>query len=177
MVKNITVKEFRDLLDELGLTHKKCGENTFRMPLPMDDDFEDTLGLSFEVRETKIQAWAAVPGFGVENPRADSLEFCNKWNREKTAPKVYIDKDGDFIAENTIFIDEEVSKDYIKNNFILLSTVAMKSFFEALNRRLNSEYDDYASSYYDDDEDDRFNFFNADDWSGNNGDEEDDISY
>ena len=99
---------------------------------------------SFEVRETKIQAWAAVPRLGVENPARRLAGFCNKWKREKTAPKVYIDKDGDFIAENTIFIDEEVSKDYIKNNFILLSTVAMKSFFE-LNRRLNAEYDDYAA--------------------------------
>ena len=133
MSKKFTAKEFRDLLDELSLTHKKTGDHTFRMPIPMDDDFVDSLGISFEVREKKIQAWAAIPGFGVENPRADSLEFCNLWNRRRVSPKVYVDKDGDFIAEQTIFIDEDFSDEFVKNNFIIFAASTIKNFFENLN--------------------------------------------
>ncbi len=138
MTRTITVNKFRELLDELSLTHKKVGDHTFRMPIPMDDDFEETLGISFEVREQKIQAWAAIPGFGVENPRSDSLEFCNLWNRKKVSPKVYVDKDGDFIAEQTIYIDEEVSDEFIKENFIMFSIVTMREFFSTLSKRLNN---------------------------------------
>ena len=138
MSKKITAREFRELLDELALTHKKTGDHTFRMPLTMDDDFEDLLGISFEVRETKIQAWAAIPGFGVENPRADSLEFCNLWNRKRISPKVYLDKDGDFIAEQTIYIDEDCSDEFVKTNFITFAANSIKDFFENLNLHLNT---------------------------------------
>ncbi len=166
MTKKIDVKKFREYLDELGLTHKKVGDHTFRMPIPMDDDFEESLGISFEVQEKKIQAWAAIPGFGVENPRSDSLDFCNKWNKESISPKVYIDKDGDFIAEQTIFIDEELSDDFIKTNFIMFAIASMKGFFERLNKRLNHEEDDEEEGDDGGDDDD----------DGDDGDDGDDSS-
>ena len=132
-MKHITLEEFRGLIDEMGLNSKKIDDRVLAVTFQDDEDGVDFI-VRFFVGENRIQAWICIPGLGVELDRADALEFCNKWNKEKVLPKVYIDKDKDFIAENTLLTDEEISEEFVKTNFIAFGLSTMYQFLTALRK-------------------------------------------
>ena len=133
-MKHITQEEFRDLLDKLQLLHRKVGNHVLIVPFPADEDFDQPINILFFVGKTKLQAGAVVPGYGSKLKRADALEFCNAWNREKINPKAYLNNDGDFTTENSLFHDKEISEEYVQNNFIQLSIAKIALFFKELKK-------------------------------------------
>ena len=133
-MKNVTQSEFRDLLDKLELLHKKIDNRTLVVPFPADEDFDQPINLLFVVDRNRLQAGAVVPGYGAKLKRADALEFCNVWNREKIYPKAYLDQEGDFTTEISLFHDEEISAEYVQNNFIQLSIATNAQFFKELKK-------------------------------------------
>ena len=139
LLNKITPDCFRDLLDELNLTHRKVSDSDFMVPLEADDDFDHNVHIVFCIQESRMQAWACVNGYGVENPYEDSLRFCNKWNKEKVMPKAYLDDDGDFIVEISLFTDEPLDEEYVKTNFIRVSCSFIWSFFKELKSYLDSK--------------------------------------
>ncbi len=133
-MKNITVSEFRDLLDSHDLTYKKNGD-TFIVPLD-DDEVGEKIGVIFSVSSDRLQSKALIPDFGSKLSETKKLRFCNAWNRDKVYPKAYLDRDEDFVLEMTIFQDAEISGEYIRQYFILLNFVATIQFFRDLKEKL-----------------------------------------
>lgn len=132
-MKNITVQEFRDILDDEGLTSKKVDDNVLAVPFP-DEENGINFVINFVVEEDRIQIWSCIPGLGVEIPRVDALEFCNRWNKEMAFPKVYIDRDRDIIAEHSLLTDEEISEEFLKLNVVTLSIGSIHKFLITLNK-------------------------------------------
>lgn len=132
-MKNITLEEIRDLLDDAGLTSRKIDDNSLTAVYRDGEDGIDFV-VKFELEGNRIQIWTCEPGLGVELDRQDALEFCNKWNRDTISPKIYVDKDGDFIAELNMLTEEEISKEYVKLNFISLALVSMRGFIKSLRK-------------------------------------------
>ncbi len=138
-MKNITQDQFRDLLDELELLHKKVDKRALVVPFPPDEDFDQPINIIYVVDRKKLQAGSVVSGYGSNLGRLEALEFCNSWNREKINPKAYVDKDGDFTVEITLFTDEDVSVGYVKQNFILLSISSIALFFKELKQYVDKK--------------------------------------
>ncbi len=137
-MKNITFSEFRDILDTFELTVRRDGN---KLIVPMNDRElgEKPVLIIFSLGDedsAKIQATAMLPGFGSSMSEIEKMRFCNTWNRDKLFPKAYIDSDEDFILEVTLFKDEEVSEEYVKDNFIGLSIVTSVEFFKELKKSL-----------------------------------------
>ena len=144
-MKNITQNEFRELLDKLELLHKKIDDRALIVPFPPDEDFDRPINVIFVVDRKKLQAGSSVPGYGANLKRADALEFCNAWNREKINPKAYLDDSGDFIAEMSLFHDEDISAEYVQNNFIRLAIASVAHFFKELKQYVDEKSSDGGS--------------------------------
>ena len=128
-MKNITQNEFRELLDKLELLHKKIDDRALVVPFPADEDFDRPINIAF----------------GANLKRSDALEFCNAWNREKISPKAYLDESGDFFTEISLFHDEDISAEYVQNNFIRLTVAAVAQFFKELKQFVDGKSSDEGS--------------------------------
>ena len=144
-MKNITQNEFRELLDKLELLHKKIDDRALVVPFPADEDFDRPINIAFVVDRRKLQAGCSVPGYGANLKRSDALEFCNAWNREKISPKAYLDESGDFFTEISLFHDEDISAEYVQNNFIRLTVAAVAQFFKELKQFVDGKSSDERS--------------------------------
>ncbi len=131
-MKNLTPSEFRDILDELKIVHRKSSDNSFSLVLRADEDFDEDVTVTFSIEERRIQFWGISPGYGEGMSRFDRMEFCNAWNIEHCLPKAFVDGDEDFVVEWTVFDDEEVSREYLTENFVRLGLSAIWSFFKEL---------------------------------------------
>ncbi|MDD3588654.1 MAG: YbjN domain-containing protein [Thermoguttaceae bacterium] len=138
-MKNLSQSDFRDLLDDLELLHRKVDERVLVVPFPPDEDFDHEIRIVFLVDKKKLQAASSVAGYGSDLPRAKKLDFCNRWNRENITPKAYLDGDGDFVAELILLHDEDVSAECIKNNFIKLGIATIARFFKELKAYVDDE--------------------------------------
>lgn len=132
-MKNVTLNELRDLLDDLGIACKKK-DDVLLASLPADEDFGHDVSVLFALDGTNDLRMRAVAWSGsFQAPRADrvkALEFCNAWNTAKAVPRAYLDKDGDFSLDLSLFTDVEIDASYIKENFIRLFLSTSWHFFK-----------------------------------------------
>ena len=129
-MKNVTLNDLRDLLDEMNVRNMKK-DDVLRVQLSADEDFGEDVGVIFEIEDARMRAVAWAYEFTA--PRADrmkALEFCNQWNADKAVPRAYLDSDGDFRLDLTMYTDVELEKSYIKENFIHLFMATAWQFFK-----------------------------------------------
>ncbi len=136
MLKNIKIDEFASLLDDLELKYRKVEKDKLVLTID-DDDFDETIPFIFSFEKKKIQLLVCVPDYGSELTHVQALEFCNEWNKGKVTPKVFLDDDGDFIAEATLIHDEPISAQYVKDNFIMMNVLAVPMFFKELKEQID----------------------------------------
>ena len=137
-MENITLNEFRDILDSFNLTYRRQDDKLL-VPMKNEELGEKPVifvfGLGKENSKT-IQASAALPGFGSSMSEIEKIRFCNAWNRDKVYPKAYVDGDGDFILGMAMFKDEEISEEYIRKYFAAFVLITSIEFFKELKKSL-----------------------------------------
>lgn len=136
-MKNVTLNDLRDLLDEAGVSCKKK-DDVLIASLSADSDFGHDVGIIFTLEGTTGSRMRAVAWSGsFQAPRADrvkALEFCNAWNADKAVPRAYLDTDGDFRLDLSLFTDVDIDASYIKENFIRLFMATTWHFFKDAGR-------------------------------------------
>ena len=139
-MKNVTLNELRDLLDEAGVRHMKK-DDVLVANLPADDDFGCDVGVVFRIEGSGSRMRAVSWSGEFQAPRADrrkALEFCNAWNADKAVPRAYLDDDGDFRLDLSLFTDVDVDAAYIKENFINLFMGTSWQFFKSAGQEFAS---------------------------------------
>lgn len=129
-MKNVTLEQLRDLLDEVGVRHTKK-EDVLLATLSADEDFGYDVLLLFAAEGSRIRAIAGSGSF--QAPRANrrqALEFCNSWNDDKAAPRAYLDEEGYFRLDASLYTDVDVDASYIKNEFVRLFMASSWQFFK-----------------------------------------------
>ncbi len=133
-MKNVTLNEMRDLLDELGVRHMKK-DQVLVANLNADEDFEHNVSVVFEIEGDRMRAVAWSCDF--TEPRSNrikALEFCNSWNDDKVVPRAYLDEDGDFRLDLCLYTDVDLDAAYIKENFARLFMATAWQFFKEAGR-------------------------------------------
>lgn len=133
-MKNVTLNQLRELLDETGVRHAKK-DDVLLANLPANEDFGRDVLILFAVEGVRIRAVAGSGGF--QAPRAarlQALEFCNAWNAEKAVPRAYLDEEGYFRLDLSLFVDVEIDASYIKENFIRPFMAMSWQFFKDAGR-------------------------------------------
>ncbi len=139
-MKNVTLNELRDLLDEVGARHARK-DDVLIANLPADDDFGYDVGVVFQIEGSGMRMRAVSWSGNFQAPRADrrkALEFCNEWNAEKAVPRAYLDKNGDFRLDLSLYTDVDVDAAYIKENFINLFMATSWQFFKAAGQEFGA---------------------------------------
>lgn len=129
-MKNVTLEQLRELLDEAGVRHTKK-EDVLIASLSADEDFGYDVLILFTVEDSRIRGIAGSGGF--QAPRANrfqALEFCNQWNDGKAAPRAYLDEEGYFRLDSSLYTDVDVDASYIKDGFISLFMASSWQFFK-----------------------------------------------
>ena len=137
-MENITLNEFRDILDSFNLTYRRQ-DNKLLVPMKDEELGEDPVFVVFGFEgenSNKIQMIAMSPGFGASMSEIEKLRFCNAWNRDKVFPKAFVGETGGFVLEVTIYNDEEISKEYIRKYFVALAFMTSVEFFKELKKSL-----------------------------------------
>ena len=129
-MKNVSLNDLRDILDETGLRHVKK-ENVLLVSLPADEDFGCDVLILLAVEGSRIRAVAGSRDF--QAPRANriqALEFCNRWNDDKAAPRAYLDEEGYFRLDWFLYTDVDIVESYIKERFVDLFIASSWQFFK-----------------------------------------------
>ena len=136
-MKNVTIDQLRELLDEVGLRHMKK-ENVLLATLRADEDFGYDLLVLFTAEGSRLRAVAGSGGF--QAPRANrlqALEFCNQWNADKAAPRAYLDDEGYFRLDSCLYTDVDVDASYIKTRFVDLFITGAWQFFKEAGKEFS----------------------------------------
>lgn len=124
-MKTIDLEYLRNHFDENGIPNALF-DDSIRIAL------HDNIVVVFRTRGAKVQLTSFSTDKRHKRPRVEALELCNKWNQERISPKFFIDDDGDFIGEVTILADEEMSEEFVIENFIKFSLSGIMGFFDDL---------------------------------------------
>lgn len=136
-MKNVTLEQLRELLDETGVRHTKK-ENVLIAGLAADEDFGYDVLVLFTAEGSRIRAVAGSGTF--QAPRANrlqALEFCNQWNDEKAAPRAYLDEEGYFRLDSSLYTDVDVDASYIKTRFVDLFMAGSWQFFKEAGKEFS----------------------------------------
>lgn len=122
----------REMCDEAGFRTTITESGAICMILAADEDYGHDVWVVFEVDEKNNRLRVvAYGGINVKQTKlADAISRVNKYNKETSLMKAYIDNDGDVVIERWEIIDEEVSEDFVLNNVIKLCPPLMWSFFK-----------------------------------------------
>jgi hypothetical protein len=126
---NNELERLRKILDNMGLRHMKKGGAIYAMF--SNDDCPKPLSCLFTAGESKMQAAGYMEGItGVDERRVEGLEFCNQWNNGRVNPRAYLDEDGDWRVNMTLFESERLSDEYIEENFVRLFLSTARQFYK-----------------------------------------------
>ncbi|MBR5244089.1 MAG: YbjN domain-containing protein [Thermoguttaceae bacterium] len=135
-MKNVTLEQLRELLDETEVSHKKK-DDVLVAGLAADEDFGYDVVVLFTVEGELIRAIAGSAGFQApRGNRRQALEFCNSWNDDKSAPRAYLDEEGYFRLDASLYTDVDVDASYIKKYFIRLFMTTSWQFFKTAGQEL-----------------------------------------
>ena len=132
-MKNITLNELRDLLDEAGVRHSKKDDVLFAF-LDADEDFGHDVLVLFTIEGDGARSRAIAGRSEFQAPcgnRLQALEFCNAWNDDKVVPRAYLDEKGKFRLDLSLYTDVDLDASYVKENFINLFMATSWQFFKA----------------------------------------------
>lgn len=126
-----TIDELESLCGELGLYSKRSGD-ALVVPMTRAEDPERPIYNVFlaDCDKNFLRAYAISVGFTIdEQKQFEAMVLCNKWNRERSFARAYVDRDGELRLELD-FEGEGIPKEYARENFIREFTAASGDFFE-----------------------------------------------
>ncbi|ACF14792.1 hypothetical protein Ctha_2342 [Chloroherpeton thalassium ATCC 35110] len=140
MIKNPSKEKLRELVDKAKFVNRVTDSGSIIMFLDADQDFGYDVGIIISLAG-KSNSILRITGFCNDFPVNDenkpNLVFlCNKWNCDKSFPKVYVNLEENAIrTESSYLLDEFVSEEFILENCIKLSVSATWDFFKSLVKK------------------------------------------
>lgn len=124
--------DIRDILDNIGVSTRKDADGDFYTILKADEDFGHDVAISHVLNETggKLQMVAVAPEFKIDDSRRDeAVDFCNKWNTEKSFGCAYFQQ-GYFLIQAALNDPADLPPDYIGTSFFKFHTSVFWMFFK-----------------------------------------------
>ena len=131
---NMTTDELKALCDEIGYYSKISG-NALVIPMTRAEDPERPIYNVFVPGENSLSAYAVSVGFKYpEEKRNGAYLMCNQWNRERPFGRAYLDNEGELRLDMVYMGEEDLDREYVKENLLRLFTICSGDFFEFADR-------------------------------------------
>lgn len=136
MKKNTRMKEIdkyiiRDILDEMHIASSYDNDGDLNIVQSADEDFVYDVVIYIIVNDNRLSFLADAQGY---EPVGDLLELANRHNCRKNLPTAVV-RDGRIRMEYSYLLDEEVSREYIRENCIGMTLGAIWHGFMELERK------------------------------------------
>lgn len=120
MINSINISTIRDFCDKAGFTTKLDSDGDIAMRLSADSDFGHDVHIFFSVEDMK---WLRIWGTSQLQIRKEQIKDVvmriNEYNRDTRYMKAYYNESKNWIVfERYELIDENVSEEFILNNFV-----------------------------------------------------------
>lgn len=133
-MKDFSLEEFRVILDKAGVVNVKS-DNALVVSLDADKNFGYDATAVFTVEDKRVRVVAGSANF--QAPRANrlaALEFCNNWNKERTTPRAFLDPNGYFGLDWSLYVDVDLAASYLETKFVAIFLTGVREFFKEAER-------------------------------------------
>lgn len=120
----------RDILDELHVATSYDDEGDLMIVQQADEDFVYDVLIYILVNNDRLTYIAYAPGY---EPRGNLYELANRNNCRKNLPMAVV-REGQIRMEYSFLLDEEVSREYIRENCIGMTLGAIWHAFVDLEK-------------------------------------------
>ncbi|MDE6452909.1 MAG: YbjN domain-containing protein [Muribaculaceae bacterium] len=120
----------RGILDEMHISSTIDDDGDIMVIQSADEDFVYDVFIYILVNNNRLSFLAAAQGY---EPQADLLFLANRHNCRRNLPTAVV-RDGAIRMEYSYMLDEEVSRDYIRENCIGMTLSAIWHGFMELER-------------------------------------------
>ncbi|MBJ2184632.1 MAG: YbjN domain-containing protein [Muribaculaceae bacterium] len=129
-MKEIDKHIIRDILDEMHIASSYDEDGDLMIVQQADEDFVYDVVIYILVNDNRLSFLGAAQGY---EPQADLLELANRHNCRRNLPTAVV-RDGHIRMEYSYLLDEEVSREYIRENCIGMTLSSIWHGFMNLER-------------------------------------------
>ncbi len=120
----------RGYLDELRISTRLDDDGDMVVVQSADEDFGHDVVIFVMVNNNRLSYAAGAPGY---EPRQDPYHLANRHNCRKNLPTAVV-RDGNVRMEYSYLLDEEVSREYIRENCLGMTLSSIWHGFMHLER-------------------------------------------
>lgn len=129
-MKQIDKYIIRDILDEMHIASSYDNDGDLLVIQQADEDFVYDVAVYILVNDNRLSFLAAAHDY---EPRGNLLELANRHNCRRNLPTAVV-RDGHIRMEYSYLLDEDVSREYIRENCIGMTLGAIWHGFMQLER-------------------------------------------
>lgn len=129
-MKTIDKHIIRDILDEMHIASSFDEDGDLMIVQQADEDFVYDVAIYILVNDNHLSFLAAAQGY---EPQGNLLELANRHNCRKNLPTAVV-RDGNVRMEYSYLLDEEVSREYIRENCLGMTLSSIWHGFMHLER-------------------------------------------
>ena len=129
-MKEIDKHIIRDILDEMHIASSYDEDGDLMIVQQADEDFVYDVVIYILGQDNRPSFLGAAQGY---EPQADLLELANRHNCRRNLPTAVV-RDGHIRMEYSYLLDEEVSREYIRENCIGMTLSSIWHGFMNLER-------------------------------------------
>lgn len=129
-MKHIDKYIIRDILDEMHVATSYDEDGDLMIVQQADENFVYDVVIYLIIKDDRLSFLAHAPGY---DPNGNLLELANRHNYRKNMPTAVV-HEGRIRAEYSFLLDEEVSREYIRENCLSLTLSAIWHTFVDMER-------------------------------------------